>query len=89
MGFNPLRWVGNLLITVDQAVNAVLGGAPDETISSRMGRWKDKRRGGERAIGRAVSGALDKIDPGHSDKVEADEKRVPHRPESLNDEPGD
>ena len=89
MGFNPLRWVGNILLVADEAVNSLLGGAPDETISSRMGRWKHKKKGGEAAVGKAISGALDVIDKGHTDKVADDERRTPHRPESLNDEPGD
>jgi hypothetical protein len=37
------RYVWNLLITVDQLLNTILGGDPDETMSSRMG--KDIREG--------------------------------------------
>lgn len=33
------RYVWNLLITFDQSVNVIFGGDPDETISSRMGKW--------------------------------------------------
>ncbi len=32
------RYLGNLLIAVDQGGNAFTGGNPDETISSRVGR---------------------------------------------------
>jgi hypothetical protein len=32
------KYLFNLLISVDQLVNAVFGGDPDETISSRLGR---------------------------------------------------
>ena len=33
------RYCWNLLIAVDQFVNTICGGDPDETISSRMGKW--------------------------------------------------
>lgn len=33
------KYVWNLLIAVDQLCNAILGGDPDETISSRLGKW--------------------------------------------------
>jgi len=29
----------NLAISIDQLVNTILGGYPDETISSRAGKW--------------------------------------------------
>lgn len=29
----------NNLIALDQAINTLFGGDPDETISSRMGKW--------------------------------------------------
>ena len=29
----------NLLVSLDQTVNTICGGDPDETISSRMGKW--------------------------------------------------
>lgn len=32
------RYLYNLLIAIDQLVNTILGGYPDETISSRMGK---------------------------------------------------
>lgn len=35
-----LRYVVNLLLGVDQMVNTILLGHPDETISSRLGRAK-------------------------------------------------
>jgi hypothetical protein len=33
------RYFWNLLIAIDQFVNTVCGGDPDETLSSRMGKW--------------------------------------------------
>lgn len=32
------RYIWNLLISIDQLANTLLGGYPDETISSRMGK---------------------------------------------------
>jgi hypothetical protein len=32
------RYIWNVLIAIDQFFNAVLGGDPDETMSSRMGK---------------------------------------------------
>lgn len=41
------QYVLNILISVDQFANVIFGGAPDETISSRLGRnydgsWMEK-----------------------------------------------
>jgi hypothetical protein len=33
-----VKWFLNVLISIDQLVNTVFGGDPDETISSRLGR---------------------------------------------------
>lgn len=32
------RWFWNVLIALDQLANALIGGDPDETISSRLGK---------------------------------------------------
>lgn len=32
------QYIWNLLISVDQLINTILGGDPDETMSSRMGK---------------------------------------------------
>lgn len=37
------RYVWNLLISVDQLFNTLLGGYPDETLSSRMGKRVAKK----------------------------------------------
>jgi hypothetical protein len=37
------RYFWNLLISIDQGFNTILGGDPDETISSRMGKHLAKR----------------------------------------------
>lgn len=33
-----IRWFWNILIATDQLANALIGGDPDETISSRLGK---------------------------------------------------
>jgi hypothetical protein len=37
-----MRYIWNLLISIDQLFNAIFGGDPDETISSRMGKRLSK-----------------------------------------------
>ena len=71
------QYILNLLLSIDQLGNSVLGGDPDETISSRLGKLK-VRHGGTIPWYRPVSGLvdylLDKIDPNHSiDAIEEDE----------------
>jgi hypothetical protein len=34
-----LKYIKNLLIALDQLVNTICGGDPDETISSRAAKW--------------------------------------------------
>ena len=67
----------NFLISIDQLGNTILGGDPDETISSRLGKLKC-RHGGTiawyRPISKVIDWGLDKIDPNHStDAIEEDE----------------
>ena len=42
MSLNPKKWLLNLLISIDQLGNTILGGSPDETISARAGRYRGK-----------------------------------------------
>jgi len=90
MRFNPRRWLANvILVTIDLFPNALLGGAPDETLSSRMGRAKDRPKGFGPWLARTFCKGLDWIDKGHCDKVEKGELERDHRPESLDDKPDD
>lgn len=71
------KWALNVLIGIDQLGNSLLGGDPDETISSRLGKLKTKH-GGKipwyRPLSKIVDWGLDKIDPNHSlDAIEPDE----------------
>ena len=67
----------NFLISIDQFGNVLVGGDPDETISSRLGKLK-RRYGGKipwkRPLSKIIDWGLNKIDPGHStDAIENDE----------------
>lgn len=64
------RWAFNVLIGIDQLANAITGGDPDETISSRAG--KARRQG--RWWGCVLCRLLDRIDPRHcAESIEEDE----------------
>lgn len=61
----------NLLIAIDQLINTLFGGDPDETISSRAGKYAADRRGWFPCV---LCKLLDKIDPNHCAKsIETDE----------------
>lgn len=66
------RYIWNLLISIDQLANTLLGGFPDETISSRMGK---KIRDNEACpVCIFLCKLLNIIDPGHCEKsIEDDE----------------
>jgi hypothetical protein len=71
------KYLLNFLISIDQLGNTIVGGDPDETISSRLGKLK-KRHGGtipwRRPVAKIIDMGLDKIDKNHSiDAIEADE----------------
>lgn len=62
----------NVLIAIDQFGNALLGGDPDETISSRLGKIMAKRK--RCRICRLICWLLNKIDPNHcANSIEEDE----------------
>jgi len=62
-------WVQNILVAIDQLANAMLGGDPDETLSSRLGKNRARC-----PLCYWICRALHLIDPGHCDKsIEQDE----------------
>jgi hypothetical protein len=78
---NVFRSIGNylmnVLISIDQLGNSVMGGDPDETISSRLGK-AEQSHGGKipwtSPISRLTAEALNKIDKNHcKDAIEKDE----------------
>jgi len=63
------RYLLNWLIWIDQGLNTALGGDPDETLSSRLGKHRARCR-----LCDWLCRVLDRIDPGHcADAIEADE----------------
>lgn len=66
----PKRWLWNILVSLDQMLNTLLRGDPDETVSSRAA--KARQRG--RRWGCVLCRCLDWLDPGHcAGAVELDE----------------
>jgi hypothetical protein len=68
------QYLWNLLIAVDQLGNAILAGDPDETISSRLGKWREGPSGWRRSVAYAVCRLLHILDKSHCERsVEPDE----------------
>ena len=67
---SPYPWWLGVLIGIDQLGNAIAGGDPDETISSRIGRRKQKMGGHipfwRHPVAATIDRLLERIDPGHS-----------------------
>jgi len=64
-----MRYFWNLMIMLDQALNTILGGDPDETLSSRMGKRVDTC-----ILCRFLCNILNKIDKRHcKNSIETDE----------------
>jgi len=65
-----MRYFWNILVSIDQLINTLLGGFPDETISSRAAKARRKNK----KWGCIVCWLLDKIDNNHCEKnIELDE----------------
>ncbi len=66
------RYFWNLLISVDQLFNTILGGYPDETMSSRMGKRLVKKK--DCALCAFLCRLLNYLDENHCvDAIEWDE----------------
>lgn len=64
-------WLWNILIGIDQLLNALALGDPDETLSSRMGKAVQANRC---ILCRGLCWLIGKFDPNHCEKtIEADE----------------
>ena len=64
----PVAYLHNLLLALDAFTNAVLGGDPNETISSRLGKLQRAHHGKipwSRPLARAVADLLDAIAASH------------------------
>lgn len=63
------KYFWNILISIDQFVNTVFGGDPDETISSRLGKDRNKNW-----FTTKLSAFLDLFESDHVEKsIEEDE----------------
>lgn len=64
------RWGYNFWISVDQFVNTITLGDPDETISSRLGKWSTYPDSGvfRKTVGITACFFLDLVDKDHCEK---------------------
>lgn len=49
IGYKILRYVKNLLVSIDQLINTIIGGWPDETLSARAYRLSESSKWWRRA----------------------------------------
>jgi len=64
------KWIWNLAISLDQLVNTILGGDPDETLCSRAAKAKRENK----LWGRLLCKIMDYFDKGHCENsIEKDE----------------
>jgi hypothetical protein len=72
--FSQYGW--NILIAIDQLVNTLCGGDPDETISSRLGKWAlagENKRGIRKVIYQIVNAIVELFQKNHFQKsIETD-----------------
>lgn len=70
MNFQFGKYFWNLLVALDQLINALTGGDPDETVSSRAAKSKAKGH----LFGCVLCKLLNKLDRNHCEKhIELDE----------------
>lgn len=68
------RYFGNILLSIDQLANTLIGGDPDETISSRAGKVITTRSREQAGVWHILCRLLHWIDPNHcEDAIEHDE----------------
>ena len=80
-----LKWLENILLSIDQLGNAFAGGDRDETISSRLGKIKRAHGGAipwKHPLAKIIDFGLERVDPGHSldsiDDTEGDDAIIKH-----------
>lgn len=77
-----MNWFKAVLIALDQCVNAMLGGWPDETLSSRCWRWELH---GVRSWPRKAVDALFWWEPEHCRESYESERQGRQLPPELRD----
>lgn len=71
------EYLRRVLIGLDQFGNTLIGGMPDETISSRVARNKEKW------YWRPLYKALDWLQPNHCERSAEEERAHLHEPPAL------
>jgi hypothetical protein len=66
-----MAYIHKVLVALDQAANAILGGHDDETISARLGRAAQRGKW----WGKAGSWVLNAVSPGHTETAIANDLR--------------
>jgi len=90
MRFKPKQFFYNGWIILDETGNWLTGGASDETMSGRMGRAVvEKRKGFSGWLARTICKGLNVFGKDHCVETYKSELEHAHRPESLDDKPGD
>jgi len=71
------RYIWNILVAVDQLANTLFGGDPDETISSRLGKWTrsgKNKRGNKKVLFKIANFVVELFEKDHFAKsIEEDE----------------
>jgi len=71
------KYCWNILIAIDQLINTFFGGDPDETLSSRMGKWArtgKNSRGIRKKVYKIANYTVEQFEKDHFEKsVEEDE----------------
>ena len=78
--FGKLKhYIHNVLVGADQEANIVLGGHPDETVSSRSQRAADRGN----PVGKALTGFLHLFQRDHGHKAEEGDLRRAEQVEQI------
>ena len=62
------KYIWNILVSIDQFINTLLGGDPDETISSRCAKNRN------RWPWKPLAWFLEWLSPGHLERAEEDDE---------------
>ena len=70
------KYFWNVLVSIDQLINTIFGGDPDETLSSRMGKWvrTGKKKGVRKIVYKISNWVVELFEKDHFKKsIEEDE----------------
>jgi hypothetical protein len=77
------------LVSLDDELNVLTGGLPDETVSARMARWDTEDKGIKHEVGEIMSKGLDLFEKDHGAKAEAGDDARAREVEQVEDKTGD